>query len=170
MLLRKFEKTDTLALFEYLSDSEVLKYEPYKPFSLEQAAEEALKRAETPEFIAVCTTEGKLIGNLYFAEGNFNTWTLGYVFNKKYLGQGYASESVKLLLEYVFRETPIHRGVALCNPENKASWSLLERVGFRREGHLKKNVYFWKDETDQPVWQDTFEYGLLKDECASLLK
>jgi RimJ/RimL family protein N-acetyltransferase len=32
LLLRKFEKTDTLALFEYLSDSEVLKYEPINHF------------------------------------------------------------------------------------------------------------------------------------------
>jgi RimJ/RimL family protein N-acetyltransferase len=52
----------------------------------------------------------------------------------------------------------------MCNPENQASWKLLERLGFRREGTLLKNIYFFTDENDNPIWQDTFEYGLLKEE------
>ena len=52
----------------------------------------------------------------------------------------------------------------MCNPENESSWKLMERVGMRREGHLKKNVFFFKDENGEPIWQDTYEYGLLREE------
>lgn len=34
----------------------------------------------------------------------------------------------------------------------------------RREGHLKKNIYFKKDENNQHVWLDTYVYALLIDE------
>ena len=38
----------------------------------------------------------------------------------------------------------------MCNPLNVSSWRLLEWLGMRCEGY--------------PIWQDTFEYGLLDSE------
>lgn len=165
--LRQFKESDSSDLYDYLSDTEVVKYEPYKAFSKEEAMKEAARRAESTEFFAVCLENGKVIGNVYFSKGAFDTWMIGYVFNRQYWGQGYASESVKAVIEYGFTELGVHRITALCNPENEASWHLLERVGMRREGVLKKNVYFWKDEQGVPIWQDTYEYALLKDEYTS---
>lgn len=164
LYLRSFETTDGAALYEYLSDEEVVKYEPYKTFSLKDAEQEAIRRSQNPDFWAVCLRDGRLIGNVYFSKGAFDTWMIGYVFNKKYWGQGYASESVKAVIQNGFTKLNAHRITALCNPENEASWHLMERVGMRREGTLKKNVYFWKDEQGNPIWQDTYEYGLLKEE------
>lgn len=34
----------------------------------------------------------------------------------------------------------------------------------RLEGHLIKNIYFYKDNEGNTIWQDTYEYGVLKDE------
>jgi hypothetical protein len=33
----------------------------------------------------------------------------------------------------------------------------------KREGLLKQNVYFRKDEQGKPIWQDTYEYGILNE-------
>ena len=52
----------------------------------------------------------------------------------------------------------------MCNPRNEASWKLLERLGFRREGTLIRNIWFFQDEEGKPLWQDTYEYGMLKEE------
>lgn len=52
----------------------------------------------------------------------------------------------------------------MCNPLNKPSWKLLERLGFRREGHLRQNIFFKRDNKGQPVWQDTFEYAIITDD------
>ena len=57
-----------------------------------------------------------------------------------------------------------HRIFAECDPENAASWKLLESLGFEREAHLKKNVYFFKDEQNRPIWKDTYIYGMLDTE------
>ena len=52
----------------------------------------------------------------------------------------------------------------MCNPENTPSWRLMERLGMRREGHLRKNIWFFRDENGRPIWQDTYEYAILREE------
>lgn len=54
----------------------------------------------------------------------------------------------------------------MCNPKNKASWNLLERLHFRKES-LLKNRYFKSDEQGNPIWQDTYEYAILFEEWRS---
>lgn len=89
LLIRNFRKSDGEDLYEYLSDEEVVKFEPYKLFSRDEAYIEAKRRSGDDRFIAVCLKSGKLIGNLYFEKGDFETWEVGYVFNKAYWGNGY---------------------------------------------------------------------------------
>lgn len=91
-------------------------------------------------------------------------WEVGYVFNRLYHRNGYAREAVKKLVDFVFSSKNAHRVYANCNPENVASWRLLEALGFRQEGKLLKNVYFRKDAAGNPLWQDTYIYGLLREE------
>ncbi|EHI99571.1 GCN5-related N-acetyltransferase [Clostridium sp. DL-VIII] len=165
LTIRRFKGDDWKDFYEYVSNEEVLKFEPYKPFSEEETKNEAIRRTTDPAFWAVCLEENnKLIGNIYFAEGNFNTWEIGYVFNLNYWGNGYATESCKALMNYAFKDLKVRRIIAKCDPTNLNSWTVLERLTMRREGHLKESVYFFKDENDNPIWKDTYEYGILKKE------
>lgn len=162
LLLRRFQPEDADALHAYLSDAEVVRFEPYKPFTPEESRQEALRRSGDEAFLAVCLREdGRLIGNIYLAGEAFDTYTLGYVFARCAWGHGYATEAACAAVAHVF-QTGAHRVYALCNPENAASWRLLERLGLRREGHLRKNVYFTADPL--PQWQDTYLYAVLREE------
>ena len=51
-----------------------------------------------------------------------------------------------------------------CDPRNVASWKLLEKVGMRREAHLKENIYFFKGENGKPRRKDTYVYAMLDSE------
>lgn len=165
LLLRKFTADDWHDLYEYLSQKEVVKYEPYNVFTKEQAKQEAINRSNNPDFWAVCLKDtGKLIGNIYLSKQEFDTWELGYVFNSNYQGKGYATEAAIALVENLFANNKARRIVAMCDPLNTASWKLLERLNMRREGNLLKNVWFFKDENDDPIWKDTYEYAILKEE------
>ena len=158
-------KEDGQDLYEYLSDPEVVKYEPYEPFTKEAAEEEAVRRAEMPCFYAVVLKENnKLIGNIYLEKGEFDTWEIGYVFNRRFQGKGYATEAASALVNKAFKEWGARRLVAMCTPLNERSWKLMERLGMRREGTLLQNIYFKTDEMNRPIWLDTYEYGLLKEE------
>lgn len=168
LTIRRFAPEDWRDLYEYLSDPEVVFYEPYGVFTEEQCRAEAKRRAGDEAFWAVCLKEsGKLIGNIYLSERAYDTWELGYVFNLKYQGRGYATESARAVVDYAVRACGARRIIATCNPENDKSWKLLERLSLRREGHLRQNIYFRTDGDCRPIWQDTYEYGILSSEWNS---
>ena len=170
LIIRPFIPADADDLHAYLSREQVVRYEPYPPFTREQAAEEAARRAQDRNFIAVALKEtGRVIGNLYFAPGEFDTWELGYVFHDAYWGRGYAAEACRALLTEGFASGKVRRVIAMCNPENEASWRLLERLGMRREGHLRQNIWFFRDEKGEPIWQDTYAYAVLREEFGKTL-
>ena len=126
----------------------------------EETVKELQLRISSEEMIAVEEiSSGRLVGNLFLGKREDHTLELGYVFNRNYWGQGYATESCKAVIDLAFSKG-VHRIYAQCDPENPASWQLLERLGFIREAHWKQNVYFWTDAAGQPIWKDTFVYGL----------
>lgn len=102
----------------------------------------------------------KMIGNIYMGRRDFEAVEIGFVFNRDYWGHGYASESCKALIERAFSKG-VHRIYAECDPDNKSSWKLLEALGFQREAHFRRNVYFWKDEAGNAIWKDTYVYARL---------
>ena len=161
LILRRFRESDLQDLHEYLSDPEVVAFEPYKPQTLEEVRENLAWRISTEEMIAVELKEtGKLIGNVYLGKRDFDSIEIGFVFNGKYQHQGYARESCEKLINLAFA-SGAHRLYAECDPENENSWRLLGRLGFAREAHLRQNVYFWKDAEGNPIWKDTYVYARL---------
>lgn len=162
LLIRLFQATDGPALYAYLSDPEVVRFEPYEPLTREMAEKEAVGRGNNPAFWAICLRDtGELIGNLYLAAEAFDAYALGYVFAKRVWGKGYATEAASAMLDRVFSEGA-HRVYAECDPQNTPSWRLLERLGMRREAHFRSNVYFRAD--PEPEWKDTYVYAILNSE------
>ena len=165
LVLRPFRAEDADDLFEYLSDERTYHYEPGEPIDRDQSGRQAADMAASPDFWAIELMEsGKVIGQMYFKHikpEELMTCELGYILNPSYQRQGYASEAASALVTQSLTTGGMHRVVAYCNPENTASWKLLEKVGFRREGLLRKNIFFRKDAAGEPVWTDTFVYAML---------
>ena len=163
LLIRRFREDDWRELYAYLGDEEVVFYEPYDSFTEEQCKKEAIIRKDEECFWAVTLKEcGSLIGNLYIEKHDFGTYEIGYVFNKSFHKKGYATEGARALMKHAYNQLGARRIIARCNPENISSWKLLERLGLRREGHLKENIYFRVDDNGKPIWQDTYMYGQLE--------
>lgn len=168
LVLRRFTGADWRDLYEYLSNPSVVFYEPYEVFSKEDCQREAERRAQQEAFWAVCLKANqKMIGNVYFKRQEPHalcTWELGYVFNPVYYGHGYATESCRAIIHQSFAQWGAHRIVAMCNHDNTASWKLMERLGMRREAHLRQNIFFKHNLDGTPRWCDTYEYAILADE------
>lgn len=171
LIIRRFVPEDWEDLYEYLSNTEVVKYEPYDTYTKEDCIKESRNRCESGEhssFWAVCLKDSKkMIGHIYFSQIEpieFMTWTLGYVFNPSYYGRGYATEACKRIIKYAFEECDAHRIVAGVNVKNKPSWKLLERLSMRREAHLLQNVFFQRANNGEPLWQDSYRYAILSRE------
>lgn len=161
LILRRYRESDLQDLYEYLSNPEVVKFEPYRPMSMDEVRHNLEWRISTDEMTAVELKENhKMIGNVYLGKRDFESLEIGYVFNRDYWGRGYAKESCLALVWQAFSRG-VHRIFAECDPENLSSWILLEALGFEREAHLKQNVYFWKDDENRPLWKDTYIYAKL---------
>jgi RimJ/RimL family protein N-acetyltransferase len=171
LLIRRFNSNDWKDLYEYLSQEIVVKYEPYGVLNEDSCKEEAIKRSKNNAFWAVCLKENnKLIGNIYFQQQDpkeFLIWEIGYVFNPLYYGKGYATEACKVIMKFGFEKLGTHRIIGKCNPENTASWRLMERLSMKREGHFKKVAFFRKTLDGKPIWHDAYQYSILEEEFFS---
>jgi RimJ/RimL family protein N-acetyltransferase len=83
---------------------------------------------------------------------------VGYFLAEEQQGKGYTTEALRAVLEWVFTETPVHRAEADITPGNLASCRVVEKLGFRFEGILRKNWFF------KGQWHDSLEYSLLSEE------
>ena len=88
----------------------------------------------------------------------YREYEIGYSLNPRYWRQGLGYEAVTHLLDFAFGSVGAHRVFAYIDPLNHASLWLAEKVGFRREGHLLRDVCI------EGTWHDTLVYALLEDE------
>lgn len=69
-------------------------------------------------------------------------WEIGYRFFPKFWGKGYATEALRAVIDYAFENRNLPRLVAVANPENRASYRVMEKVGMRFE---KMAFYYGAD-------------------------
>ena len=166
LLLRPFWEADYDDLYEFLAQLEDDEFEGYPGITYENGWEQLWARLDSGEFYAIELTEsGKVIGNIYCGDRDFAAKEVGYILNRDYQGRGYAAEALRAVIDDAFAEGA-HRVYAECDPRNERSWKLLERVGMRREAHLRQNIFFHRDENGRPRWKDTFVYAALEGEPA----
>lgn len=163
LIIRNYEEKDLNDLYEYLSVEEVVRFEPYTAMNLDDVRKNLEWRISSDEIFALELKEnGKMNGNIFLGKRECETLELGYVLNRNFWSNGYAFEACSAMCGNVFSKG-IHRLEANCDPNNAASWKLLERLGFVREGHLRKDIYFRKGKNGNPIWKDTFIYSKLND-------
>lgn len=80
--------------------------------------------------------------------GSFNACHLGYNLGQAAEGNGYMSEALRASLSYVFEAWGLHRVMANYRPHNTRSGTVLERLGFVKEGEAKDYLHIdgaWRD-------------------------
>ncbi|WP_084633262.1 GNAT family N-acetyltransferase [Pleomorphomonas oryzae] len=83
---------------------------------------------------------------------------VGYIFSPAHAGKGYATEAVAAMLAIGFDTLGFHRIFARLDAANLGSVGVVERLGLRREAHLRENDRF------NGKWGDEYVYALLRSE------
>lgn len=74
-------------------------------------------------------------------------------------GQGYATEAAQTVVDWALGQPRIHRIWTVCDVDNAASVRVLEKLGMRREGILKR----WSIHPNiSPEPRDAYCYALAK--------
>lgn len=170
LVLRNFATEDAKGLFEYTENPRVNCFLSDKNSSFEEALQKVTKRSLDDAYIAVALKESnELIGELFCMKEEPDTYSVGWHFNDKYEGKGYASESAQALLYYLFTEKDARRIYAYVEDDNVRSQKLLERLGMRKEGFFIEFISFIKNEDGTPKYENTFQYAILKREWLELM-
>ena len=107
----------------------------------------------------------KLMGIIEAQDFNqkVNMVTIGYFLAESFWGRGIATQSVKVLLEFLFEEVNVNRVQAEVMPLNMNSKKVLLKNGFIKEGTLRQaTLWSGKGIVDLEI------YGLLKEDYEKL--
>jgi len=168
LLLREFAAADWPALHAVESLPEVAKYQDFAPrteeesraYVLDSITDAQTELRSTYDFAVVLRTEDHLIGRcgLGIKDRGIGEAVLWYTLHPAYWGHGYMTEAARAMVDFGFRELRLHRIWADCDPANIGSWRVLEKIGMRREGHLRENARV------KGEWVDSLIYAILASE------
>ena len=128
---------------------------------LENMSEVRMYPANMPvEMVFSIELEDKLIGEFRFTRMRwFNRKSeLSIILKKEFQGKGYGTLVMKKMIEFAFNKMNLYRLEAEVVEFNEISIKMIEKLGFKKEGVLRKAKY------SNGQYYDILRYGLLKDE------
>ena len=164
--IREFKQSDLDAVYEYSGDSDVVRYMPFGPNTLEQAqgflervmANQYEENRVNYEMAVILKENNVLIGGCRINKVDKIKAHIGYIFNKKHWGKGYATEVTRALVDFGFKELGVHRIYATTDVDNIASKRVLEKAGMVLEGRLREDMII------HDRYRDSLILGILKPE------
>lgn len=167
LIIRNFRKSDAADLLEYMRDPRPNCFKPDKIESLAVARDEVVGRAGNDQMVAVCLQEsGKMIGDMFSFKEEPDTYSLGWHFNGKFQGLGYATEAAEALLADLFLKRRARRVYAYVEEDNTKSRKLCLRLNMRLEGCFIEFISFVNNSDGSPKYENTLQYALLYKEWA----
>jgi ribosomal-protein-alanine N-acetyltransferase len=171
LVMRQVVPDDAPAMFEIMSDPDVMRYFGSPPMaSPEEAIERvtdiragfaerssirwAITRREDGRFLGTCGF-WRLVKRHYRAE-------IGYELGRAWWGQGLMPEALAVALGFGFESMGLHSVEANIDPANRGSRRVLEKLGFVQEGYFRESYY----EPHQGRFADAAVFSLLKGDWA----
>ena len=168
LFLRTMNMNDAEAILAYRSDAFENRYQGWIPKKIEDVYDFINNRITTEvnvantwhQMVVINREHKKLIGDIgiHFMDEENKQVELGFTLDKKYQGNGFATESVKQVIEYLFNTLNKYRIIASIDPRNSSSLKLVERLGFRKEAHFRKSILI------EGEWVDDLIYALLSED------
>lgn len=150
LILRKFEEKDAENIFNnYSSKDTVTKYLTWKPHSSLDDTKSFLNNFVLPAYLdeetdtyrwaIVLKETSEVVGciDVVRIDKNHNRVELGWVLDDSHWGKGMMPEAAKEILNYLIEEG-FERIQAYHNVENSKSGRVMQKIGMKYEGTLRK--------------------------------
>ncbi|MBA2612482.1 MAG: GNAT family N-acetyltransferase [Bacteroidetes bacterium] len=144
LILREIVSADEEALFEMDADPEVHRFLGNKPVENKEQVKEVIKMIQQQykdngiaRWAVINKNSNEFMGwcglKLYKQKinGHINFYELGYRFNKKHWGKGYATESGKACVNYGFEALNLKEIYGMTDSRNLNSNKVLLKLGFK---------------------------------------
>jgi ribosomal-protein-alanine N-acetyltransferase len=96
-------------------------------------------------------SDGAIVGSISLGgifRGNLQSGWIGYYLGAPYVGEGYMSEAIEVVLKLAFKHLRLHRVEANIQPHNKRSIAVVRGLGFKMEGFSERYLKVcgkWRD-------------------------
>jgi RimJ/RimL family protein N-acetyltransferase len=164
LVLRPYREDDLDALHAMYSDAGVARWLYYEPDTLENSKARLARKLAGHELTeekglsaAVELRDGPYVGDAVLfnmVPVEHRSIELGFSFDPRYQGNGYATEAAGALVDWAFANG-FHRVYGRLEARNTASARVLEKLGMRREAHLVENEWV------KGEWQSELVYAIL---------
>ncbi|THD53606.1 GNAT family protein [Phenylobacterium sp.] len=167
LILREFREGDLADVHAYAVMPEVSRFMTWGPNTAEESREfldRALaSQADWPRGHVGLAIERNavVIGSIRLDLHDDAGADLGYTLSQDHWRQGIATEAARAVLAEAFGSLGLHRVWATCDVDNTGSFSVMEKLGMRRE------AYFRQDRFIRGAWRDSYLYAILAEEWIS---
>ncbi|PTE80366.1 GNAT family N-acetyltransferase [Staphylococcus equorum] len=160
---RDLKDTDIDQLNELYALPKVTQYQTWGPQSYEETQQfinVVLEKDSNWIYnVLVDSDTDKVIGTIQLAIDEANqSAEINFIIHPNYWGNGVATDIAKTIIKYGFKVLKLNRIGASIDSRNIAAGIVLEKLGMKREGILRK------DKLVQDTYRDTLIYGLLRSE------
>lgn len=164
LMLRELTEEDALDILNCFSNPDVLRFYGQSPLSNQNQVKQIIRNfsmnyeeKRSIKWGIAVKGEAGIIGTIGFQEWSqeHKRADISYALVPEQWGKGYAIEAVNKVLSYGFHDLNLTRIGAMVFTENESSIKLLEKLGFEKEGVLKKFMY------QEGVPYDTNIYSLV---------
>ena len=147
-------------MFELLSHPRVRCFASDRLDSMEAAVADVARLNADPVQLAVCLKDQDvMIGLMFAANDEPDTYSLGWHLNTSYEGKGYASEAARAFIDILFTHKGARRIYAYVEDDNIRSQKLCERLGMRMKGFFIEFISFVSNADGTPKYENTCLYA-----------
>ena len=167
LILRRARIEDAEAMFHnWANDKEVTKYLTWPVHADVEVTKnllagwvESYEKVDYYHWMIVRKETDEPIGSLLVSTlGRAQSAHVGYCIGKAWWHQGYMTEALKAVINFLFDEVGYHRVESLHDPNNPHSGDVMKKCGMKYEGTLRQ-----ADRNNQGIC-DACYYGLLASE------
>lgn len=164
--LRNVQEKDADIMHDYRNNEICARYQRGQTkdydgiVALVERRKDDVMSVDAPFMVAVALKDtNEMVGEIVVMPED-GTISLGYTFSYKHHRKGYAFESLTALINMLHKQYPEWDFISFTEPENKASMSLLKKLGYKDMGYLvaKESQVFGKwttRETEAEIAQAT---------------
>jgi ribosomal-protein-alanine N-acetyltransferase len=142
LILRNYRIEDFHDIYVYFSNEEVARYEDFYPMSQSEVKELIDEWKNEDSRLVVELKDKKIvIGSIGYFVDEDGDYSMDFDFNPSFGKMGYATEAGRKLLTHLFHTVGAKEIYGDCDINNKNSWRLLERLGFKRLKQIDNESY-----------------------------
>ncbi len=145
LTLRRYKESDIDVMYEIITDERLSTYIKFPNLTKDEELDcikkwiDEADESKYERWVIERKSDGIVVGNIDVntVVKKHNYCNVGYTIRYDYWGNGYASEALKVVSDYLLDERGYYLVECSCNELNTQSSRVMEKAGFNKDGYIQ---------------------------------